>query len=164
MTRIPGLGPGARAGEVVGQWLQAIGLRQFDRRDELARRLSSPTTDDAAVAEAACQRAARSYFGPDYDVRAVTRFAEQLRRATGEDLGGGQMQTEAVIRAALGEPNLDLSGISSASRFRIHAMTVAAVIGGLGLGETALGSLLALAETDVLRRGRRPSLAAPESR
>jgi len=43
-------------------------------------------------------------------------------------------------------------------------MTVAAVIGGLGLGKTALGSLLALAETDVLRRGRRPSLAAPESR
>jgi len=97
----PGAGPVPGPATVVGQWLQAIGLRQFDRRDELARRLSSPTTDDAAVAEAACQRAARSYFGPDYDVRAVTRFAEQLRRATGEDLGGGQMQTEAVIRAAL---------------------------------------------------------------
>jgi hypothetical protein len=149
---------------VIGEWLQAIVLGQRDRRDQLARRLSHPSLDDVAVAEAACQRAARRYFGPDNDVRAVTRFAEQLREISGEDLGGGQMETEAVIRSALGEPNLDLSGISDASRFKIHTAAVAFVTGSLRLDESAVGTLLALAETDVFRRGRRPSLAESSSR
>lgn len=73
---------------VAGQWLQAVVLGRQDRRNELARRLSQPTSDDMAVVDAACQRASRRYFGLDYDVRAVTRFAEQLREISGEDLGG----------------------------------------------------------------------------
>jgi hypothetical protein len=161
-------GPGPATGPetVIGQWLHAILLGQRDRRDQLARRMANPKSDiadDLAVAETACQLAVGRYFGPDCDVRAVTTFARQLREASGEDLGGGLLQTEAVIRAALGEPHIDLSGISSASRFRIHTVAVTFVSRSLRLDESAVGALLASAESDVIRLGRRPSLAVSSS-
>lgn len=69
-----------------------------------------------------------------------------------------------MIRSALGEPNLDLHGISSAARFKIGPAAVAFVVGSRQLDEPAVGMLLALAETDVFRRGGRPSLVASNPR
>jgi hypothetical protein len=118
---------------------------------------------DLAVAEAACEHAVRQYFGPGNDVRAVTAFARRLREASGEDLGGGLMQTEAVIRTALGEAGIDVNGISASSRFRIHTVAITYMSRSLQLDETAIDVLLVAAEADVLRLGSRPLLVSPGS-
>jgi hypothetical protein len=68
----------------VGRWLRAGLLNQRELKDRLFRTLNSrkPTgwnDDEAAVVEAACELAAREYFGGDYDVRAITSLVSQMR-------------------------------------------------------------------------------------
>lgn len=81
-------------------------------RDQIARRIPAGEhgwwDDEFAVVKAACELAVHRYFGSDYDVRSVTKFAAELRRSWGGTFGLSLVEFEAVIRVALAGVSVDL--------------------------------------------------------
>jgi hypothetical protein len=63
--------------------------------------------DEPAVVQAAGEIISGKYLGAGYDVRAVTDFVAELRKTTNNDGQFPRLNTEAVIRAALGETDAD---------------------------------------------------------
>jgi hypothetical protein len=145
---------------VVGNWLAAVLQGQHERRDELVTQVSEGPVrdDDLALLKAACELAVREYFGADYDVRAVTAFAAEVRRSQG-GFGLGLMEMEAVIRAALGEADVDLSGITPAESGKAGTLAVTHVFQLLEWDESAVNEIVTEAETITFRRGWKPKLA-----
>lgn len=148
----------------VGQWLRAALLRQTELRDRLRPKLNGGrktgwNDDEPAVLEAACERAVGRFFGSDYDVRAVTAFAAQLREANAGDPTYDQLKMEAVIRLALGEPDVDTQGITAGQKFLIRLVVLGGVVAKLGLGEADVDQLITEAERVAIERGWNPPLA-----
>ena len=71
------------------------------------------------------------FFGANYDIRDITAFAALLRQAAGDDPNPmfDQLKTEAVIRLALGEPDVDTQGITPGQKFGIRGNVLAGVVG-----------------------------------
>jgi hypothetical protein len=67
--------------------------------------------DEPAVVQAAGEIILRQYFGASYDVQTVSDFVVELRAATNNDGQFPRLKTEAVIRTALGETDVDTSDI-----------------------------------------------------
>ena len=67
------------------------------------------------------------FFGANYDIRDITAFAALLRQAAGDDPNPmfDQLKTEAVIRLALGEPDVDTQGITPGQKFGIRGNVLA---------------------------------------
>jgi hypothetical protein len=148
----------------VGQWLRATLLRQTELRDRLRPKLNGGrqtgwNDDEPAVVEAACERAVGRFFGSDYDVRAITAFAAELREANANDPTNDQLKTEAVIRLALGEQNVDTQGITPGQKFLIRLAVLAGVVGHLKLSEADVDQLITDAEKVAVERGWDPPLA-----
>jgi hypothetical protein len=147
----------------VGRWLSAAALSRPDVVEDLGellpRGVAGFRDDEAAVAEAACELAARRYFGADYDVRAVTVFARWLRDVW---VGGWPldvMQLEAVIRAALGEREIDLSGITPPELRKAQCVAASYICKVLEMDETAVDAMFAEAEAVAAGQGWKPLLA-----
>ena len=155
--------PGQSPRTVMGDWLVAVLLRRLEVRRQLSARLNSgrPGWDDdeAAVAAAACELAMRACFGTGYDVRDVTAFAARLREASGENLGGGLMRLEALLRSALGEVDVDVTGIPLDVRVPAHVLATGGAFHQLGFGERRIRELVVEAEALVFERGGSPPLA-----
>jgi hypothetical protein len=149
----------------VGQWLRAVLLRQLELRDRLRPKLNGGkkgwNDDEPAVVEAACESAVARFFGANYDARDVTAFAALLGEAAGDDPNPmfDQLKTEAVIRLALGEPDVDTQGITPGQKFGVRVNVLAGVVGKLGLGEADVDQLITDAEKVAVRRGWNPPLA-----
>jgi hypothetical protein len=148
----------------VGQWLRAMLLRQPELRDRLRAELNGGKTkgwndDEPAVVEAACELAVGRFFGASYDVRAVTEFVAVLREATDRDPRYDQLKTEAVIRAALGEKDVDTEGITPGQKYLIRCAVLTLVCGKLRLGEVDVDLLITEAEKIAFKRGWNPTLA-----
>jgi len=149
----------------VGQWLCAALLRQLELRDRLRRTLNGGKEgwnyDEPAVVEAASELAIIRFFGTDYDAYDISgavswmRDVELARNKTPH----GQMEMEAVIRSALGEGDVDLSGIIPPVLFEIRAQVVAYVVLKLGLPEADVVRMIVQAEQMAFDRDWHPPLA-----
>jgi hypothetical protein len=149
----------AEPGTIAGKWLLAGLLDHRDERDRLAPELKGPRPgllDDFSVVETACEIAVRRYFTADYDIRDVTKLAELVRTAWDSDLQLNLMEVEAVIRAALGEHDVDLSGISKGAKLRVELLAAAGVVRWLSLDEPTARKLVVDAEGLAVARGHHP--------
>lgn len=165
--RSPGHGSSLSPRTIVGRWLVAALLGQEQLRDQLATRInpggSGWTDDESAVAEAACEIAVRRHFRPGYDIREVTELAVLLRDLTGEDPGKefvrDPMQVEAIIRAALGEADVDVSDVMADAKVIVHNMATVFVTATLKFGERDVKELVVKAERKAFKRGWNPPRA-----
>jgi hypothetical protein len=149
---------------VVGAWLRATLL---DQR-ELARRLNPALNkgkpgwndDEPAVAEAMCEIAVREYFGGDYDVRAITSFVSGMRSRIHSVAPPGQLETEALIRSALGETDVVTDDIKPLQKFviRISVLGLARIL--LDWDEATIDQRIVEGERVAFERGWNPPLAA----
>jgi len=146
----------------IGQWLRAVLLRQTELRDRLHPKLNGGdkgwNDDEPAVVQAACELAVARFFGTSYDVRAITAFVAELREATANDPAYDQLKTEAVIRSALGEQDVDTAGITAGQKFSIRLMVLTLAFGKLGLSEANVDHLITDAEKIAVERGFDPPL------
>jgi hypothetical protein len=150
---------------VVGLFLLAAYTGQVEERRRLGDRLDGGrkgwNLDEPAVVQAACELAVRRFFGTGYDVRQVTNEVTYLREArlaqgrTSE----GQLEMEAVIRSALGEADVDVSGIPRSVVFQIQ-LEIAGFAGlRMSMSDQAFGELVAEGEQVAFARGFSPPLA-----
>lgn len=112
-----------------------------------------------AVVEAASEIALRRYYGVDYDVRDVTPLAELVRDSETGSRPLSLMQIEAVIRAALGERDVDLRAVNAAAKFKVQVIATLGASQWLSLEEDATRALVAEAETVARNNGWNPQPA-----
>lgn len=148
---------------LIGQFWLANFAGDTDRTSYLLNQLSGQAGGpESAFLQAAAELAAPRYFGPDYDVRAVTSLAAESQKYTKmsklEDLG--LLETEAVFRSALGEDNIDLSGIKLVDVDKMRGYLVGLIVLKQGWSETEIRDLMVEAEQLTLERGWHPPLAA----
>lgn len=148
----------------VGLWLRAVLLRQEELGYRLASKLNGGrqtgwNDDEPAVVQAACELGVGRLFGTSYDVRAVTAFVGKLREATDNDPKYDQLKTEAVIRLALGDRDVDTTGITAVEKYGIHSAALAGARAKLGLSEAEVNQLVTDAEKIAAERGFNPPLA-----
>ncbi|HCU93515.1 MAG TPA: hypothetical protein DHU96_12615 [Actinobacteria bacterium] len=151
---------------VMGLWLRAMLLRQAEVRKKLSPQLNGGkigfNRDEAGVVQAACELAVRRLWGSDYDVRDVSAAVSFMREANlqqGKE-PHGQLEMEAVIRAALGETEVDLSGIPRPLAFEIQIVATGYAARVLALTEPEVDQLLMEAERTAFSRGWNPPSAA----
>jgi len=155
-------GGGRIPATLVGTWLAALLCDDRDERDRLAPRINGPRpglADDMAVVEAASEIALRRYYGVDYDVRDVTPLAELVRDSETGSRPLSLMQIEAVIRAALGERDVDLRAVNAAAKFKVQVIATLGASQWLSLEEDATRALVAEAETVARNNGWNPQPA-----
>jgi hypothetical protein len=140
-------------------------LRQDELREQLVGRLNGGqrgwNRDEAGVMLAACVLAVNFYFGPGYDVRSITELVSHIRETVmaGGGTMRGQLEMEAVIREALGESDIDMSGISGGVAFEVQGIVTAVIASKSGLSESRIDELLIEAERMAFARGLNPPLA-----
>jgi hypothetical protein len=159
--------PPAQPRTVMGLWLRALLLRDREARKQLSGQLNGGklgfNCDEAAVVRAACELSVRRLWGSDYDVHDISAAVSFLRQADldkGHAPPSGQLEMEAVIRAALGETEVDLSGITPPVAWGIQIVGTGYAVRVLGLGELQVDQLLVEAERITVEQGWHPPLPA----
>lgn len=150
---------------VIGMWIRAFLLRDEELRKRLNGQLNGGekgwNRDEAGVMQAACVLAVSVYFSPGYDARAITEVASRIREA--EQYGGrtphGQLEIEAVIRHALGEMDVDISGIGADVAYQVQGAVTAAIAWESGFTESQIDDLVIEAERMAFAHGWNPPLA-----
>jgi len=162
----PGSRPSAKLRTVVGLWLRATLMRESEVRRQLTRELNGGKRgwnyDEPAVVEAACELMVRRFFGTSYDVREITAAVSFLRTAdqAKDKTPHGQLEMEAVIRSALGETDVDISGIIPPVLMEIRGAAAAYCSFKLALPESDIVQMIAEAERMAFERGWNPPLAS----
>jgi hypothetical protein len=147
---------------VMGMWLRALMLRDAETRKWLSGQLNGGklgfNRDEAAVVQAACELVVRRLWGSDYDVGDITAAVSFMREADLEKgkTPYGQLEIEAVIRAALGETEIDLSGMPRPLVFEIQIACSGYAVLVLKLAEPDVTQLLVAAERIAFERGWNP--------
>lgn len=85
------------------------------------------------VVEAVCVLAAHRVFPAGPDAEAITAFDSSIRSRIHRTTPPGQHETEALIRAALGDPDVVIRNIPSLEVFQPQAAVAAAACVKLGL-------------------------------
>lgn len=140
-------------------------MQDAELRDRLGRRLNDgkkgSQRDEAGVMQAACDLAVRRYFGPGYDVRAVTQLVSSMREANLAQgkTPHGQVEMEAVIRHALGETDVDVKGINFQAAFEVQGEVMGTITYLLKFTERQVDELITEAEQLAFARGLSPSMA-----
>jgi hypothetical protein len=152
---------------VMGLWLRAFLLRDAQRRRELGAKLNGGklgfNRDEAAVVQAACQLAVRRLWGSGYDVRDITAAVAVMREASlanDHTPPYGQLEMEAVIRSALGEADVDMTGIPRPLAYEIQGVALGYGARMLGLSEPEVVRLICEAEQIAFDHDSKPPLAA----
>lgn len=152
---------------VMGQWLRAFVLRDANARQQLGRRLNGGkigfNRDEAGVVQAACELVVRRLWGTEYNVRDITAavsFMREANLAKGKEPPYGQLEMEAVIRSALGETDVDISGIPRPLAYEVQILTTAYAAAKLSMLEPEIVQLIADAEQIAIGRGWNPPLVA----
>ncbi len=150
---------------IVGLWLRGLMLRDPEIWRPLSPRLNGGKLgfprEEASVVHAACELAVREYWGKDYDVRDITAIVMFIREA---DLANGktpyrQLEMEAVIRSALGETDVDMSGIPRTAVFEIQIVMAGFIAVKLSWSEPKINELIIEAEQAAFSRGWHPPVA-----
>jgi hypothetical protein len=115
--------------------------------------------DEPAVVEATFELVVSRFFGTDYDVRVITEFVMEMRKATSNDPRLDALTTEAMIRSARGDKDVDTKGITPAQKFYIHSVVAGFASLKLPLTETEVNRITIDAEKIAMERGWRPPLA-----
>jgi hypothetical protein len=151
---------------VMGLWLRALLLREADVRKRLSAQLAGGKVgfnrDEAGVVQAACELAVRRLWGAEYDVRDITAAVSFVREADIEKgkTPYGQLEMEAVIRSALGEANVDTSGIPRPLAYEIQIVATGYAAAKLSLLEPDVNELISRADQVAFDRGWNPPLVA----
>jgi hypothetical protein len=69
------------------------------------------------------------------------------------------LKTEAIIRLALGDKDVDAKGISSGQKYLTHGLVAIFATAKLRLAETDIDQIIVDAEKIAIERGRRPPIA-----
>jgi hypothetical protein len=145
-------------------WIRAFLMRDAELIHMLTGQLNGGkkgwNRDEAAVMQAVCVLAVQWYFGPGYDVRAVTEVASFLREA---DLAGGttphsQLEMEAVIRHALGETDVDIGGITAQVAYEVQGAVTGFIAWKSEFTGSQIDELITEAERMAFARGLNPAL------
>ena len=142
--------------------------RPLGRQEELAAFAAASaadpsawTDDDDAVARAACELAVRQYFRPGYTAADVTEVAAWLRDVTDTGLTSDLPAVEALIREALGESGVDVTGVTPATRVFVHIVLFEAIAREHLRGDERLVTeMMSRAERNAWHRGWNPRRAA----
>lgn len=148
---------------VIGQYMLAIILDDAERAKLLFDQMNGPAGGpESAFWLAAAELVARRYFGADYDVRAVTELAAEARElaVTSNLKVFSLLEIEAVYRSALGEDNVDLSGIKLVNLDKMRNSMIVLVILKQAWPESEIRDLVIQAEQITHDRGWHPPLAA----
>lgn len=148
---------------VIGQHALAAIVGDTERERYLINYLDGPSGGpESAFWLAAAELAVRHYFGSGYDVRAVTALAAEARRIS--TMGNMEvfslLDIEAVYRSALGEDNIDLSGIKLVGLDKIRNSMVVLVVLKQAWPELEIRDLIVQAEQITFERGWHLPLAA----
>jgi hypothetical protein len=150
----------------VGQFLRAAVLIDVELRRKLSAKLGGDKPgwnyDEPAVVQAACELAVRRLWSGHYDIRDITAavtFIRDANAAARGTAGYGQLEMEAVIRSALGETDIDLSGIIPPTVFEIQGAVTGYAVLKLRLSEGEIDGLIVEAENIAFQRGWNPPLA-----
>lgn len=141
---------------VIGQHALAALVGDTERERYLINYLDGPSGGpESAFWLAAAELVARRYFGSDYDVRAVTALAAEARKIStmGNTEVFSLLEIEAVYRSALGEDNVDLSGIKLVGLDKIRNSMVVLVILKQAWPESDIRDLFVQAEQITFERG-----------
>jgi hypothetical protein len=115
--------------------------------------------DAAAVLEAAFELAVRRRFKPDCDVREITAFVSGMRTRipAGAAVTAGLLESEALIRSALGEEFVNVDGIKRNAKLGIWLLVLGFIVRGeLKLDAGQIGQLLRDAEQMAFKQGWNP--------
>lgn len=157
--------PNAMPRTIVGLWLRGLMLRDPEIWRPLSPRLNGGKLgyprEEASVVQAACELTASEYWGADYDVRDITTTVTFIREA---DLANGktpyrQLEMEAVVRSALGETEVDMTGIPRPAAFEIQIVIAGFIAVKLTWAEPKINGLIVEAEQVAFSRGCHPPLA-----
>jgi hypothetical protein len=149
---------------LVGQWLLACMLDRRDLRDQLGKSLNGGqggwNNDEPAVIEAVSQIASRKLFPDGDDVAEVsafvTRMRELVRAHTPDAKLPGHEETEAVIRAALGDRNIVLSRFRNQDPFEARIAVISGARSKLALADETITQMIADGEDFASDRGWHP--------
>ncbi len=147
----------------VGRWLLATMLFNSSERQRLSRLLNGGKSgwnyDEPAVVEVAFQTVVNRIFSSSADVREVTAFVQNLRsRMHGPEVPD-QLESEALIRAALGDPDVVIRGIEFSNILSIHTLVLISAAQRLGMSESEITQLVVDSERIAFERGWKPPLA-----
>ena len=137
-------------------------LGQREERDRRSRLLNGGVNgwnnDEPAVVEIICEIEARRYFRSHADVRAITAFVAELRAKIHSVAPPGRLETEALVRLALGDPDVVISGIKRLDVFAIQVAIAGQLSRSLDLSESEIVQLIVQAEQLAVERGWHPPL------
>lgn len=150
---------------IVGQYLRALTTGDAMLWRQLSAKLGGGKPgwnyDEPAVIEAACELTVRRLWGTNYDLRDITAAVTFMRAA--DQSGGrtppGQLEMEAIIRAALGETDVDTSGIIPPTTFEVHIAVTGYAMRKLDLSQAEIDQIIVDAENRAFERGWNPPLA-----
>jgi hypothetical protein len=155
---------GPRPRTCVGLWLRAALLDQRELRDQLRATLNGGKAgwnyDEPAVVEAVCLVALRRLFPAGLDAHAISAFVSDLRSRIHSTPPPGQLETEALIRAALGDPDVIIRHIPYAEVFQAHTAVIGAACVRFGLNEAAIDQMINEGERIAFAHGWQPPLAS----
>ena len=95
--------------------------------------------------------ASRAYFGPQLDLREISAVVADMRAAFGD--GVPSLETDALIRLALGDEDVDTTGISEETMVRAATITVTSIADFWGQDEGKIFAIFERAEAMVRERG-----------
>lgn len=148
----------------VGQWLMAALLNQQAERKRLALKLfngdkGSWNYDEPAVVIIISEWAVRRLFPQPVDVREITSFVMKMRSMIHNTEPPDQLKTEALIRYALGDRNVDISGIKPDEMFGILGVVLGSVVHKLGITQEEIRKMIIDGENTAFDQGWKPPLA-----
>jgi hypothetical protein len=147
----------------VGRWLLAAMLLQQAERQRLSRKLNNGKPgwnyDEPGVVEIACQLVVRRLFPESVDVREITAFVMEMRSRIHSITPPDQLESEALIRSALGDTDVVLSDIDSGHMFGAYTMILGYASIKLTLSDDDIRNLILESERLALERGWKPPLA-----
>lgn len=141
---------------LMGLFLRATMLRQKNRLQLHAEVEKHGSKASAVLTRTAFEVAVRRYFPSDIDRRLVTALVHEMRQGYGQ--GVPVLETEAMIRAALGEA-VPTEKIGLATQFAVMTFTLGALADKWDRDESIVNSVLVEAEEQVRQQGFDPTPA-----
>ena len=142
---------------LMGLFMRATMLRWEDDRQRLSAEVKrTGSVDGNSVIRAAFEVAVRRRFRPGADLREISSFVNEMRKAFGEKTP--VLETEAMIRHALGE-DVPVDDIGEWLEIGGKVPTLMGVKDVLALDESGVNAILVEAEAIARQRGFRPTLA-----
>lgn len=139
----------------MGKYLRASMLRHESERLALGARMDKEfsSLDSQQVMATAFEVAVARWFEPGVDLRKISIFVADMRRAFGPDVPS--LEAEALIRKALGE-QVTTDDIAMRERVGTFILTLMTVADFRGREEVEVDSILTEAERAVFEQGLHP--------